>query len=110
MTPARAALVVLMDGYIRVLPDPYITLLEVHKLMYFMQVAGESLKLRFVKGRYGSYAENLRTLDPRPGTASELRPLDAADRGLGPAQTSLHQNASCGLPQRGCTRPAGRSL
>ena len=60
MTPARAALVVLMDGYIRVLLDPYITLLEVHKLMYFMQVAGEPLKLRFVKSHYGPYAENLR--------------------------------------------------
>ena len=60
MTPARAALVVLMDGYIRVLLDPYITLLEVHKLMYFLQAAGEPLRLRFVKGRYGPYAENLR--------------------------------------------------
>ena len=60
MTPARATLVVLMDGYIRVLLDPEITLLEVHKLMYFMQVAGEPLKLRFVKGIYGPYAENLR--------------------------------------------------
>lgn len=28
--------------------------------MYFMQVAGEPLKLRFKKGRYGPYAENLR--------------------------------------------------
>ena len=60
MTPARAALVVLMDGYIRVLLDPEITLLEVHKLMYFMQAAGEPLKLRFVEGIYGPYAENLR--------------------------------------------------
>ena len=60
MTPARAMLVVLMDRYIRVLLDPEITLLEVHKLMYFMQVAGEPLKLRFVKGVYGPYAENLR--------------------------------------------------
>ena len=62
MTPARAALVVLMDGYIRVLLDPYITLLEVHKLMYFLQAAGEPLNLRFVKGPYGPYAENLRHL------------------------------------------------
>ena len=62
MTPARAALVMLMDRYIRVLLDPYITLLEVHKLMYFMQEAGEPLKLRFVKGPYGPYAENLRHL------------------------------------------------
>ena len=60
VTPARAMLLVLMDRYIRVLLDPEITLLEVHKLMYFMQVAGEPLKLRFVKGIYGPYAENLR--------------------------------------------------
>ena len=60
MTPGRATLVVLMDGYIRLLLDPEITLLEVHKLMYFMQIAGEPLKLRFVKGVYGPYAENLR--------------------------------------------------
>ena len=60
MTPGRATLVVLMDGYIRVLLDPEITLLEVHKLMYFMQEAGEPLQLRFVKGVYGPYAENLR--------------------------------------------------
>lgn len=58
MAPATAALVVLMDGYIRVLLDPYITLLEVHKLMYFLQVAGEPLGLRFVKGHYGPCAEN----------------------------------------------------
>ena len=28
--------------------------------MYFMQVAGEPLNLRFTKGHYGPYAENLR--------------------------------------------------
>ena len=28
--------------------------------MYFMQVAGEPLKLRFTQGHYGPYAENLR--------------------------------------------------
>ena len=60
MTPGRAVLVALMDRYIRVLLDPFITLLEVHKLAYFMQVAGEPLSLRFVKGFYGPYAEDLR--------------------------------------------------
>ena len=60
MAPGRAVLVLLMDRYIRVLLDPFITLLEVHKLMYFMLVAGEPLRLRFVKGDYGPYAENLR--------------------------------------------------
>jgi len=60
MTPGRAALVGLMERYRAGLLDPFITLLEVHKLMYFMQEAGERLQLRFVAGPYGPYAENLR--------------------------------------------------
>ena len=60
MMPGRAALVGLMDCYVRGLLDPFVTLLEVHKLMYFMQVAGEPLRLQFVKATYGPYAENLR--------------------------------------------------
>ncbi len=60
MTPGRASLVGLMDRYLAALLDPYITLLEVHKLMYFLQEAGEPLRLRFVKGPFGPYAENLR--------------------------------------------------
>jgi O-acetyl-ADP-ribose deacetylase (regulator of RNase III) len=60
MTPGRAALVGLMDRYLRGLLDPFISLLEVHKLMYFMQEAGEPLRLRLAKGLYGPYAQNLR--------------------------------------------------
>jgi O-acetyl-ADP-ribose deacetylase (regulator of RNase III) len=60
MTPGRAALVGLMERYLGGLLDPFISLLEVHKLMYFMQEAGEPLRLRFTKGPYGPYAENLR--------------------------------------------------
>lgn len=60
MTTGRAALVRLMDRYLRGLLDPFVTLLEVHKLLYFMQAAGEPLKLKFAKGPYGPYAENLR--------------------------------------------------
>jgi O-acetyl-ADP-ribose deacetylase (regulator of RNase III) len=60
MTPGRAALVVLMDRYLSGLLDPFVTLLEVHKLMYFMQEAGEPLKLQYVQAPYGPYAENLR--------------------------------------------------
>ncbi len=59
MTPGRAALVGLMDRYLRGLLDPFVTLLEVHKLMYFMQGAGQPLKLRFIKAVYGPYAQNL---------------------------------------------------
>lgn len=60
MTAGRAALVGLLDRYLGGLLDPFATLLEAHKLMYFMQAAGEPLKLRFTKGDYGPYAENLR--------------------------------------------------
>jgi len=60
MTPGRAALVGLMDRYLTGLLDPFVTLLEIHKLMYFMQVTGEPLRLNFQKGPYGPYAENLR--------------------------------------------------
>lgn len=60
MTMGRAALVTLIDRYLKGLLDPQITLLEVHKLMYFLQETGEPLRLRFVKARYGPYAENLR--------------------------------------------------
>jgi O-acetyl-ADP-ribose deacetylase (regulator of RNase III) len=60
MTPGRAALLGLMNAYLRALMDPALSLLEVHKLMYFMQEAGERLRLRFVKAPYGPYAENLR--------------------------------------------------
>lgn len=60
MTPGRAALIGLMNRYLAGLLDPFVSLLEVHKLMYFMQAAGEPLQLRLAKGPYGPYAENLR--------------------------------------------------
>ena len=60
MTAGRAALVELMNRYMQGLLDPTISLLEVHKLMYFMQIAGEPLRLAYVKASYGPYAENLR--------------------------------------------------
>lgn len=60
MTAGRAALVELMDRYLKGLMDPFVSLLEVHKLMYFMQEAGESLRLKYKKAHYGPYANNLR--------------------------------------------------
>ena len=59
MTSGRAALIGLMEQYLRGLLDPVVTLLEVHKLMYFMQEAGEDLKLNYEKALYGPYATNL---------------------------------------------------
>ena len=60
MTAGRAALVGLIHRYLGGLLDPSMTLPEVHKLMYFMQEAGESLKLKYEKGPYGPYAKDLR--------------------------------------------------
>lgn len=60
MTPGRAALVELMHRYLAGLLDPFVSLLEVHKLMYFLQESGEPLRLEYQKNLYGPYAENLR--------------------------------------------------
>lgn len=60
MTIGRAALLGLMRRYLAAALDPHVSLLEVHKLMYFMQEAGEPLSLRYQKAVYGPYAENLR--------------------------------------------------
>ncbi len=60
MTAGRAALVGLTYRYFQGLLDPFVTLLEVHKLMYFMQESGERLRLKYKKATYGPYADNLR--------------------------------------------------
>jgi O-acetyl-ADP-ribose deacetylase (regulator of RNase III) len=60
MTLGRAALIVLMDRYLKGLLDPVVSLLEIHKLMYFLQEAGQPLRLEYETGEYGPYAKNLR--------------------------------------------------
>ena len=67
MTPGGAALVQLVHRYSQALLDPYITLLDMHRLMYFMQVAGEPLRLRFRKGHYGPYANHRHVLNAVKG-------------------------------------------
>jgi O-acetyl-ADP-ribose deacetylase (regulator of RNase III) len=62
MTVSRAALVALANRYLAAVMDPIVTLLELHKLLYFLQESGESLKLRYEKATFGPYAENLRHL------------------------------------------------
>lgn len=57
MTRARALFVRLIEQYS--IPGYRLTLLELQKLAYFLQEAGENLRLRFVKHLYGPYAENL---------------------------------------------------
>ena len=60
MTAGRAILIELVQRYLRGLLDPTVSLLEVHKLLYFMQEAGEPLRLKYEKAYYGPYAQNLR--------------------------------------------------
>jgi len=60
LTTGRAALIALIDGYLKGLLDPNVTLLEIHKLMYFLQEAGQDLKLQYEAQSYGPYARNLR--------------------------------------------------
>lgn len=57
MTLARALFIKLMDEYSAL--DYRRTLLEIQKLAYFLQEAGEPLRLRFEKGLYGPFAHNL---------------------------------------------------
>lgn len=57
LTLGRAALIELIDQY--ALPGYRVTQLEIQKLAYFLQMAGEPLRLNYVKQQYGPYAENL---------------------------------------------------
>jgi len=58
MNTSRARVLKILKEY-RVLGYE-LTLLEVQKLLYFLQTAGEPLRLNFKKQLYGPYADNLR--------------------------------------------------
>lgn len=57
MTRGRALVISLMQRY--GIPGYELTRLEIQKLAYFLQAAGEPLKLRYVKHKFGPYADNL---------------------------------------------------
>lgn len=57
MTIARALFVKLMEQYTELAYR--LTLLEIQKLAYFLQEAGEPLRLKYEPGHYGPYAHNL---------------------------------------------------
>jgi len=58
MTLGRAALILLLKQYRE--SDLFrLSALEVQKLAYFLQESGETLRLKYVRARYGPYAENL---------------------------------------------------
>jgi O-acetyl-ADP-ribose deacetylase (regulator of RNase III) len=57
ITRARALFLMLMNDYS--IPGYKLSLLEIQKLAYFLQTVGEPLRLRFEKGKFGPYADNL---------------------------------------------------
>lgn len=57
MTLARALFIQLLERYGE--SGYELTKLEIQKLAYFLQEAGEPLKLRFEKNQFGPYADNL---------------------------------------------------
>lgn len=59
MTPGTAVLIRAIDRYLQGLLDPAITLLELHKLGYFLQTGGFPLKYRFEKQPFGPFIANL---------------------------------------------------
>jgi O-acetyl-ADP-ribose deacetylase (regulator of RNase III) len=57
MTRGRAALLAIFRKYL--VPGYELSMLEIQKLAYFLQEAGEPLRLSFDKQKYGPYAETL---------------------------------------------------
>lgn len=58
MTPGRAAILKVIDTYREL--NYGLSKIEVQKLAYFLQTAGQDLKLDFAKHTYGPYSERLR--------------------------------------------------
>lgn len=58
MTPGRAAILKVLETYRKL--SYGLSKIEVQKLAYFLQEAGEPLNLPFVKHHYGPYADSLR--------------------------------------------------
>jgi O-acetyl-ADP-ribose deacetylase (regulator of RNase III) len=66
MTPGRAAILKVLDTYREL--NYGLSKIEVQKLAYFLQEAGQDLRLQFVKHHYGPYADALRhALDKMDG-------------------------------------------
>ncbi len=87
MTAGRAAILKVLDTYQAL--EYGLSRIEVQKLAYFLQEAGEDLKLFFVKNQYGPYSEQLKhALNRMEGhfirglgdgvVESEIEPVDDA--------------------------------
>ncbi len=58
LTPGKAALIAMVDRYTAVALST--SLIEIQKLMYFLQESGENLRLQYKNHYFGPYADNLR--------------------------------------------------
>jgi O-acetyl-ADP-ribose deacetylase (regulator of RNase III) len=101
MTPARAAVLALMGRYVETDYDYRLSLVEVQKLAYFLQLAGENLRLEYRAHHYGPYADNLRkalrnieghyTRGVGDGKNSPETPLDLLPGAVDEAKSFLNQ-------------------
>ena len=113
MTISRALFVKVMHQYEAL--SYRLTLLEIQKLMYFLQEAGEPLRLRFEAGPYGPFAANLNKVlerieghlirgygdSQKPDTEIELLPDAAKEADL---FLSKHPLPSARARTMGCSR------
>jgi len=113
MTAGRAALLTTLGHYVRLSQSEQAavlkgaSLLEIQKLMYFLQEAGQPLHLNYAKARYGPYAENLNhVLQALEG--HYLRGVRRPDPGG--AQAQPYRLSGSGFPagRRGGNPPAVR--
>jgi O-acetyl-ADP-ribose deacetylase (regulator of RNase III) len=105
LTPPTAMLLVLISRYLhragRQEVRDGISELEIHKLAYFLQLAGAPLRLEFTRGHYGPYAHRLsRVLDrleghylvgtgDRSARVTELAPINPTPGSVEEAQRLL---------------------
>ncbi|UCH93332.1 MAG: macro domain-containing protein [Candidatus Aminicenantes bacterium] len=98
MTRGRALLIRLVQQYI--VPGYQLTLLEIQKLMYFLQEAGEPLRLKYEKQQYGPYAHNLEHVLQRIeghfirgyGDRTRSAPIKILKKGMIEAEKYLQEN------------------
>ncbi|WP_242883409.1 type II toxin-antitoxin system antitoxin DNA ADP-ribosyl glycohydrolase DarG [Actinomadura litoris] len=112
ITRGRAALIELMRRYMHtveienfVAPQG-VSLLEIQKLSYFLQISGEDLRLNFTRAKYGPYAENLnhvlqrieghylRGYGDRSDLVLELHPIDILPGAIEVALDWLNENGA----------------
>ena len=99
LTVGRAALIATVAGYVRTAAGA--SPIEVQKLMYFLQEAGEPLRLRYKAHVYGPYADNLRHV------LNELEGTYLVGYGDGSARV---QDAEPIVPMPGATESADSFL